>query len=63
LTYETKVIFESTDGSEATIGNNATYNEQSDGANVKVNRGEYVSKDNGRIYGDNNGNTYIDWEI
>ena len=62
LTYKTKVIFETTGDSEISISNSATYNLQSDGASIKVNRGEYVSKDNGRIYGVDK-ETYIDWKI
>ena len=64
LSYTTKVIFENEyDNEEITIENKATYNDDSDGASVKGTRGEYVSKDNGRIYGDASGDTYIEWKI
>ena len=63
LKYTTKVIFESDYNDEdINISNSATYNSESTGASVTGKRGEYVSKDDGSIYGENR-ETYIKWNI
>lgn len=63
LVYKTKVIFENNGEGPYEIKNTASYKKNEASSSVKINKRVVASKDNGAIYGDNEGNTFIDWQI
>lgn len=62
LEFETEVVYKSNNSGEFTIKNIAEYNEEEAEDSVEIIRGEILSKDNGKVHGEN-GETYVDWKI